>query len=103
VILISTILRDPEITNGVAVGAPGFSATGTTVTVLGTVPPKFSFVPGSAPVAVIDTAIAPEGIVATLEFGSVPADTRVDEQVLVLPPSPALEKLELVRDISQYS
>jgi len=103
VILISTILRDPEITNGVVVGAPGFSFTGTTVTVLGTVPPKFSFVPGSASVAVIETAVVPKGIVATFEFGSVPADTRVDEQVLVLPPSPALEKLELVRDISQYS
>jgi hypothetical protein len=105
VILISTIFVDPKILKGVVAGAPGFSATGTTVTAVGTVPPKFSFVPGSAPVAEINAVVAPKGIVATLEFGSVPADICGDVfgQVLVLPPSPALVKLSLVKNISQYS
>ena len=61
------------ILNGVEAGVAGFDAIGTTVTSVGTEPPKLSFVAGSKVVAGIVASVAPLGIVASRELGKSPA------------------------------
>ena len=70
--VMSTILVEPKILNGVEAGAAGLDATGTTVTEVGTVPPKFKVIAGSAAVAGITAALMLEENVATCEFGTDP-------------------------------
>ena len=68
---------DPEIVNGVAETAAGLVVIGTTVTEVGTVPPKFKVVAGNDVVAGIVATTAPDGMVATWELGVLPADTEL--------------------------
>ena len=80
----SDIFVDPEIVNGVDEVEAGLVVTGTTVTAVGTVPPKFNFVAGNIEVAGIVACVTPDGIVATCEFGSEPVctDTRAGKLTL---------------------
>ena len=70
-------------TNGVAEEGAGLDATGATVTELGTDPPKFNVVAGSAAVAGIKAVVTPAGMVATCEFGVDP-DTIVTVDALTV-------------------
>jgi len=61
--------------NGVDASGAGFVVTGTTVTAVGTVPPKLSVVAGRAAVAGVVAVESPVERVITLEFGAVPEAT----------------------------
>ena len=63
--VMSTIFVDPNILNGVDVGAAGLDATGATVTAVGAEPPKLNVIAGNSAVGGITACVAPEGIVAT--------------------------------------
>ena len=62
--VMSTIFVDPNILNGVDVGATGL-VTGATVTAVGAEPPKLNVIAGNSAVGGITACVAPEGIVAT--------------------------------------
>ena len=81
----STILVEPEIVKGVADAGAGLVATGTTVTAVGTAPPNFSVVAGSAAVEGIITPVTPDEIVATCEFGAEPEVVVVSGNLETVP------------------
>jgi hypothetical protein len=66
-------LVDSVTLNGVAVSGAGFEDIGTTVTVVGAVPAKFSFTEGKATDAGITASVTPLEKVATFELVTSPA------------------------------
>ena len=70
--VISTTFVDPNILNGVDVGAAGL-ATGATVTAVGAEPPKLNLIAGSAAVAGISAVLTSAVHVATCELATMPA------------------------------